>query len=97
MSDGGFRVDLTELDEFVAELKKFVERVDDQVEAIHSKVDELHVNWEGEAATAHHQAHQRWHTGMKDLRDGTSDIAAAARNSHTAFNGVQELHRKMWP
>ncbi|SIS22054.1 WXG100 family type VII secretion target [Williamsia sterculiae] len=97
MSDGAFRVDLSEVEQFVNDLRAFVSRAQDQVDALNKDIDRLHITWRGEAAQAHRDAHQRWVEGMGHLRDGISDIARSADHSHRAYTGVQELHQKMWP
>ncbi|MFW0783595.1 WXG100 family type VII secretion target [Gordonia sp. CPCC 206044] len=96
-SRDSYRVDLNEVEVFTDALGDFVKFVEDRVGALDARIDDLHVSWTGEAASAHRDAHDRWRSGAVEIRQAMADIRQAAQRSHTAFVGVQELHRKMWP
>lgn len=92
-----YRIDLDEVNAFTDALRDFVKFVEDRVGALDTHIDDLHVSWTGKTAHAHRAAHDRWRSGAAEIRDAITDIRGATNRSHTAFTGVQDLHRKMWP
>ncbi|MGV6991254.1 WXG100 family type VII secretion target [Gordonia amicalis] len=88
---------MAEVERFVDDLARFATTVHERTRALDKRIDDLHLDWSGECAIAHRDAHNRWKEGVTDIREAIVDIRKAANRSHSAFGGLQEHQRKMWP
>ncbi|KAF0969874.1 WXG100 family type VII secretion target [Gordonia sp. YY1] len=96
-SDDADRIELAAVERFVEDLARFATAVDERIQTLDKRVDDLHLVWTGAGAVAHRDAHTQWREGVKDIREAIVEIRRAANRSHSAFSGLQEHQRKMWP
>lgn len=96
-SDDAYRIELGAVERFVDDLAGFATTVDERIRALDKRIDDLHLNWSGEGAIAHRGAHNQWKEAVTDIREAIVEIRKAANRSHSAFSGLQEHQRKMWP
>ncbi|MDV7175925.1 MULTISPECIES: WXG100 family type VII secretion target [Gordonia] len=96
-SDDAYRIELAAVERFVNDLVRFATTVDERIRALDRRIDDLHLDWSGEGVIAHRDAHHRWKEGVADIREAIVEVRKAANRSHSAFGGLQEHQRKMWP
>ncbi|WP_067839716.1 WXG100 family type VII secretion target [Nocardia lijiangensis] len=89
-------VDLDLLDSVIGRMKGFEGFFDEQIAAFDSAIGKLQGVWEGEAATAQQQSHQRLMAAAKDIRDGIADMRAAAQAAHGNYSAAIAANLEMW-
>ncbi len=89
-------VNLELLDSVIARMKGFEGFFDEQITAFDSAVAKLQGVWEGEAATAQQEAHQRMMDAAKDIHDGIQDMRRAAQAAHGRYSAAIAANLEMW-
>ncbi|GAB2558137.1 WXG100 family type VII secretion target [Nocardia heshunensis] len=95
MSD--YRVDLTGLQQLIDGAAALETVIEDRITAIEKRVDELHVNWAGEAAVAHRQAHEERVAAVTEMREALGELRKRLRAAHGAYSVVGPTNKGMWP
>ncbi|MGW4369546.1 WXG100 family type VII secretion target [Nocardia takedensis] len=90
------KVDLDLLDSVIARMTAFEGFFDDQITAFDTAIAKLQGVWDGEAATAQQQSHQRLMAAAADIRDGIHDMRTAARAAHTNYSNAVAANLEMW-
>lgn len=63
------------------------------LEEIDRTVKDLHISWQGEAAAAHVQAHEKWTHGAEQM-DAVNALHRA--RAHTNYTQAAAANRTMW-
>lgn len=96
-SEDDFDVDLDELDELVEQMDHFNKFVDTSADQLISQMDKLHSIWDGQAAAAHTEWHDRWIAALEDMQDGLDKLKAGSRTAHGNYSKAVAANKKMWP
>jgi WXG100 family type VII secretion target len=86
--NGGYRVDLTELEAAGDRLGNLIGFLEDCLDQIEMRVGVLRQGWSGDAATAYDDAHAEWLDGVGDMKDGLLRMREAARTAHTNYTNA---------
>jgi WXG100 family type VII secretion target len=91
-----YAVDLGELLQKIDEMAAFETSIEQALQHLDHVVAGLHVTWTGEAADAHRVAHEKWVSGMKEMRTGLVEMREAARRAHDNYTHAVEANSRMW-
>ncbi|MGW4326003.1 WXG100 family type VII secretion target [Nocardia sp. NPDC004573] len=98
MTDSGrYRVDLEQLDAAVDTMQKFGRTVEDWLGEVDRHIADLHLTWASEAATAQRSAHDKWVTGVNEMRENLDELREVARKAHQNYTAAIEANTRMWP
>ncbi|MFE7802516.1 WXG100 family type VII secretion target [Nocardia sp. NPDC057440] len=98
MTDGGrFRADLEQLDAAIDTLTKFSQTVEDWLGEVDRYVADLHLTWSSPAATAQRVAHDKWVSGVGEMRENLDELREVARKAHENYSAAIETNTGMWP
>ncbi|MGL4305887.1 MAG: WXG100 family type VII secretion target [Mycobacteriaceae bacterium] len=92
-----FHIDPSGLNDAVALMESFDHRVTELLHRIDATIAELHISWEGEAATAHNHAHQRWVRGAQDMREALTQLRDTGTGAHHNYTSSSVVNTRMWP
>lgn len=92
-----FEIDLVQLDGAVDTMASFGRFVEDSLADVERQVSDLHLTWSSPAATAQRAAHDRWATGVKEMRENLAELREVARIAHTNYQGAVDTNSRMWP
>ncbi|HET9874700.1 MAG TPA: WXG100 family type VII secretion target [Mycobacterium sp.] len=92
-----YTVDLGALLTFADRLAKFNARAEQIATAVDRHIAELHTTWEGDAAAAHLQYHQRWMVAADEMRDGLDRLRKNAHVAHRNYTTAVQANTAMWP
>jgi|KBSSwiStaDraftv2_1062776.scaffolds.fasta_scaffold2160300_2 WXG100 family type VII secretion target len=94
----GYRVDLDQLDGFVARVAAFEKRAEQIAESVDGQVDQLHDgHWLGAAAAAHRAKHDEWMAAEAEMREALVRLRDAARTAHQNYSDAVNTNTAMWP
>jgi WXG100 family type VII secretion target len=93
---GAFRVDPEALADAVARMSAFEQHVESMLAEVDSLVANLHVQWSGQGAAAHAEAHQRWTEGAKMMREALGRLRNAGDRAHHNYTGAISANASMW-
>ncbi|WP_043737202.1 MULTISPECIES: WXG100 family type VII secretion target [Nocardia] len=98
MTDSGrYRVDLEQLDAAVDTMQKFGRTVEDWLGEVDRHIADLHLTWTSDAATAQRTAHDKWVTGVNEMRENLDELREVAKKAHQNYTAAIEANTRMWP
>lgn len=81
-----FHANPTQINQFAQQLTTLSQQITDAVTELEQLTTNLHLHWEGEAATAQREAHQK---NMQDIQQLRDTLAHLTRNTHAAHTNYQ--------
>ncbi|WP_280365721.1 WXG100 family type VII secretion target [Nocardia wallacei] len=99
MSDDSdrYRIDLELLDEAIAAMEKFGTDTDILLTDVDRHIADLHLSWDSKAATEQRAAHDKWVSGVGELRENLDELRTIARQAHTNYSTAVDTNTRMWP
>lgn len=95
--DDQYRVDLEQLDAAIDTMAKFGQSVDDWLAEVDRHIADLHLTWSSTAATAQRVAHDKWVSGVAEMRENLDELREVARTAHKNYSAAIETNTRMWP
>ncbi|GAB2651290.1 pore-forming CpnT exporter EsxE [Gordonia jinhuaensis] len=92
-----FLVDLDELDGVIADMRTFDQKAEAACADADQTIAALHVTWEGDAAEAQKQAHDRITRGLNEMREALGDLTNVAQTAHQNYSDAAATNRGMFP
>ncbi|MGY5309185.1 WXG100 family type VII secretion target [Nocardia gipuzkoensis] len=92
-----YRVDLEQLDAAVDTMQKFGRTVEDWLGEVDRHIADLHLTWTSNAATAQRTAHDKWVTGVNEMRENLDELREVAKKAHQNYTAAIETNTRMWP
>ncbi|MBY8860653.1 WXG100 family type VII secretion target [Nocardia sp. CA2R105] len=96
-TNGGYRIDLVGMQTLIDKANALEQQMEDRLRAIEKRVTELHVDWIGQAAQAHSDAHTQWQTGAGEMHDALTTLREALDRARTIYEEVGHVNHGMWP
>ncbi|WP_327116626.1 WXG100 family type VII secretion target [Nocardia sp. NBC_01730] len=96
-SNDRYRVDLEQFDAAIDTMEKFGKNIEDWLGEVDRHIADLHVTWSSHAATAQQVAHDKWVSGVNEMRENLDELREVARNAHKNYSAAIETNTKMWP
>lgn len=93
---GRFRIDRAQLLDVVDRMRRFDAQVEEALQDAEARVNRLHATWSGQAAAAHHTAHDKWTHGMQQMRAGLQVMRDNAQIAHDNYTSAVEANVSMW-
>jgi len=75
----GVYVTYASLEEAADNIDKQADQLHHDLQEIQSKVAQVSEHWQGEAKTAYHSVHQKWHANTEEVHTALKSIAARVR------------------
>lgn len=91
-----FSVDLDALSESLERMDNFQRLSKALLDEIDNTVKNLHVSWQGEAAAAHAQAHQKWTHGAEQMAQALTVLHRSGTGAHRNYTHAAKINRTMW-
>lgn len=91
-----YKVDLGELQRVIDSLEAFGGRLDGQLAELDRVNGDLHATWEGEAATAQTEAHDKLTQGAREVHRALLAMHAAARRAHASYSAAAQANVQTW-
>ncbi|MGY2126395.1 WXG100 family type VII secretion target [Nocardia gipuzkoensis] len=92
-----YRVDLEQLDAAVDTMQKFGSTVENWLGEVDRHITDLHLTWASDAATAQRTAHDKWVTGVNEMRENLDELREVARKAHQNYTAAIDTNTRMWP
>lgn len=89
-------IDVDELADWVDDLKSFDDKCQQILDEVDALVAKLHLHWEGLAAAAQQENHQRWVTDLATMREAVVQIRKCAARAHSNYNTIVATNQRMW-
>lgn len=93
---GEFSVDPEALSESLERMDNFQRLSKVLLDEIDNTVKNLHVSWQGEAAAAHAQAHEKWTHGAEQMAQALTVLHRSGTGAHRNYTHAAEINRTMW-
>jgi WXG100 family type VII secretion target len=90
-----YRVELSELEAFVAKLQAFERHAEAITARIDGQIAHLHTTWSGDAADAHRAQHEEWIAAATQMREALTGLREAANNAHRNYTDAVDLNVAM--
>lgn len=91
-----FSVDPVALSDALERMQGFQQMSAALLAEIDGVVKNLHVSWDGEAAAAHAQAHQKWAHGAAQMDQALEALHRSGAGAHHNYTGAADTNRGMW-
>ena len=91
-----YTVDTDELATWADDLNSFDGKCERVLSEVDELVAELHLHWEGEAADAQRDNHQRWVKDLEAMREAVAEIKKRAKSAHTNYQTIVTTNQRMW-
>jgi WXG100 family type VII secretion target len=91
-----YTVDTDELADWVDHLKGFDAKAEHVLADVDALVAKLHLDWEGQAAAAQQQNHERWVGDLKTMREAVVEIQHRAARAHKNYETIVATNQRMW-
>ncbi|MFD0000730.1 WXG100 family type VII secretion target [Nocardia sp. NPDC127526] len=92
-----YRVDLPGLQRLIDGAQTLETTIENRIAEVEKRIDELHVNWSGEAAVSHRNAHNERVAAVAEMRAALQDLRNRLRTAHAAYSAVGPVNQGMWP
>ncbi|MFJ4653917.1 WXG100 family type VII secretion target [Nocardia sp. NPDC088792] len=92
-----YKVDLELLDEAITAMAGFGDDADAMIAEIDAHINDLHMSWDSQAAQAQREAHQKWVSGAREIRENLDDLRGVAKRAHANYSATVETNTRMWP
>lgn len=96
-SADGYKVNLDELDAAIDTMAKFGTSVETWLREVDQHIADLHLSWSSDAAAAQRTAHDKWVTGVEEMRENLGELREVARTAHTNYTTAINTNTAMWP
>lgn len=93
---GGFAVDLELLAELIDRMARTGAQLTVAEEDVDARMTRVHATWQGQAATLHTEAHRRWVTGARQMREALEDLRAVAQTADANYTSAAGANARMW-
>ena len=91
-----YTVDTEELADWVEQLKSFDAKAEHVFADVDALVAKLHLDWEGQAALAQQQNHERWVGDLQTMREAVVEIQQRAARAHKNYQTIVATNQRMW-
>lgn len=92
-----YRVDIPGLQRLIDGAAALESAIENRIVEIEQRVDALHVDWTGEAAVAHKNAHDERVAAVSEMREALRELRGKLTVAHTAYGAVGRTNSGMWP
>ncbi|MCC3314774.1 WXG100 family type VII secretion target [Nocardia africana] len=92
-----YRVDLDGMQRLIDATAKLEAALETKAEEIARRIDELHVDWTGDAAKAHREAHDARIAAAAEMQGALKALRQKLAAARTAYHGVGPANTGMWP
>jgi WXG100 family type VII secretion target len=97
MSDEPYKTSFAEMQILIDRAGQIEQAIEDKLAQIEKRIAYMHIDWKGQAATAHADAHQRWLKAARDMHEDLKAMRGETRKAHKIYTAVVEHHQEMWP
>lgn len=97
VDDSAYSTHLGEMQQLIDRAGHIEQNIAQYLDQIERRVAAMHVHWDGDAATAHQDAHRRWQRSARDMHAELVTMRDETTGAHENYSGVVDHHQRMWP
>lgn len=91
----GYTVDVDALSELQSRMTQFVTHASDSLSRVESLIGLVCADWDGAAAQAYQQRHQRWADALRELNANVNDFKEWTARAEQAYRTAMETNLRM--
>lgn len=91
----GYTVDVDALNELQAKMAQFVTHATDSLSRVEGLIGQVAADWDGAAAQAYQQRHQRWAEALREMNVSVDDFKQWTAQAEQAYRTAMAINLRM--